>query len=450
MRSVVIGATSILLSVGVLTGCGDDAEPGDSDTQEVDTVADTASDTTDDTSTEDTSVADPCTPNPCTTAPAASCGDDGASITEYAAEGVCTVIDGASACDYQVTSNACAPGEVCGLTDGSPRCAISEDPCDLAFDESASYVWFLAVASQIESNGELIDDCCFDFDGDGTVDNRVGEVIRDLGGIVNVDFNGSIGQAIADGNLALVFEIAGLDDWTVDPDVVINGHYARDTDLDFTNNLVGEGVFEVTPNNFWPDTADARYAFEASVQGGILSAGPATFDLSVPVGDGDQRVNAKLLETRLDAKLEESPSGTGVSFDGAADFTANPEAGIIFGARLGGVLPEAELYGGINDFMSGVCTCVSMAGPMVSFDESTNAWECAQAATIDTSACDTTVQTEDICSKIGTFCSLALTIITPDLDRDNDGRNDAFSLGAWLKGVGADITGVYPEACGSP
>ncbi len=414
-----------------VAACGDD----DSGTTEDDTTApepDVEEDVMDDTTPEGdtTEPTDPCDPNPCTNAPAAACNAAGDAVVTFEATGTCTDDSGSAACAYGTASEtACDAGETC--TNGA--CVAAGDACDYVFDGAVSYVSHLAIGSQDASTDPPSDTCCFDFGGaDSGIDNSLGDLLRIAAAFVG-DLNASITEQLEDGTLTLLLETVGVDDAVNDSDLTINGFYGEDSDTDFADNLGGMETFKVNKSSFIAGTASPLITFPgATITDGVLEAGPTLFSLSIPILEG-VTLQADINDTRVEGNVAVGPNGSGLTMDGTA---TSPVTGETLGAKLGGVIKETDLYAALNGFMAS-SDCVDLGGDeFISPDGMCS-------SNIDTSACPD----GDTTATLAGFCSTLLAFITPDIDTDNDGEEDAISIGVWLKATSATIDGFIDGDC---
>ena len=319
------------------------------------------------------------------------------------------------------------------------------DPCDYAFDPQASYVTHLAVASLAEAtgaDGKPADHCCFDQNSDGVTDNRLGEIVSTLQGLPQITrkINEVIAANVADGTITVLLELVGLSNLTSVSGVTLNAFYGSDADGDATNNATGASAFYVDADSFTAGTAEPRVHFtDVTVTNGNLFAGPSVFRLEIPLANG-LAVSADIRNARVEGKIAAGPHG-GVAVDGAT-----PDgAGGTYGAKLGGVIHQDDLFGAFNTFVDRFCACLAVPGGADVLVKSGDAWTCS--SNVDKSSCDPNDEAQAQCRTLVDVCGLALTLITPDIDSDSSGSPDAFSVGFWVKATGAVLQDVNPTAC---
>jgi len=423
-----------------LVACGDDGGDTETDTTQVnDTVGggDTSDDVMTDTSSEaDTTTADPCDPNPCTSPPAATCNGDNTAVVTAASPGTCTDDGGTASCEYTTSETACTDDKICS----GGACAEPGDPCDYTFDSKVSYITHLSIGSQAEATAPAkpADDCCFDFNDDGVVDNKLGTLLGLIGGLLggDLDLNAQVQAQIDGGSVVVLLETLGVDGASDATGVTINGFLGEDADDDLTNNASGTAEFTVNNSSFKPGTKDPLISFGgAEVSGGVLTAGPSLFALSLPIVG--VQIDLAITNTRIEAVVSEGPNGNGLVMTGDV---LDPDSNEPYGAKLGGVITQADLFNALNGYIATSCVEVTDDdGKLISFVD--NKWKCAGSADTSTENCEE----DDPATQIVSYCSAAIGIITPDIDTDDDGVKDAISIGLWVKATSA--TALPDPAC---
>ncbi len=246
------GAVAAVFALGVTACDSDEGTTGEADTVTVEDTSVTGSDTAvaQDTAEQDTAPVDPCDPNPCTTPPADVCNSDATGVISHASPGTCTDNAGAAECAYTPSETACGTGEICSTT--TAECLAAGDPCDYVYDEKVSVVTHLALGGKAGAD----DECCFDFDDDGVIDNMFGAALGALSALVDVD--GILQEQLAKGSLIILLETVGVDSVSDDDAVSINGFIGADADDDPANNLTGSGSFMVATTSFKDGTRAPR------------------------------------------------------------------------------------------------------------------------------------------------------------------------------------------------
>lgn len=423
-----------------LVACGDSGTTETDTTQATDTVGgDTIAeaDAADTSVAGDTTVADPCDPNPCTHPPGPTCNGDNTAIVAAPAVGVCTDDAGTATCDYSATTEtACTGSRICS----NGTCADPGDPCDYVFDAKVSYVTHLALASQAKATAPAkpADDCCFDYTDDGIVDNKLGSILALASSLIG-DLNATIQGQVDSGSLVLLLETVGVTDPANATGVTINGFLGEDANADLTDNASGTASFTVNNSSFKPGTKDALISFTgAEIASGKLTAGPSLFSLSIPILEGAV-LSLDITQTRVESIVSTGPNGEGLVMTGDVN---DPDTSEPYGAKLGGVITQADLFNGINGFIDASCVTINDDdGKLVSFNAGTGKWACAKTADVDDSTCED----GDPATQLTSYCGALLAFIVPDVDTNDDGVKDAISIGLWLKATSA--TALADPAC---
>lgn len=399
------------------------------------------------TTGSETTPTDPCAePNPCTHPPAKGCDDMGMVVT-YAATGTCTDAnhDGTAECDYAPTETACTDNKVCA----GGECVAGADACDYTFDAKASFVTSIKLGNK---DGQP-DACCFDFNGDGKVDNKLGSILKSFASLFDVDK--TITDQIAAGKLILLLETKDLGaDIVNDTDLALYGFYGEDAREGTHDNTDGMGHFKSYKASFQPGTQQPLIAFEnATIATSVLKAGPSLFQLSIPIVGA--QLDIKVSETKIEADAIDGPNAEGG--------LALGQTGL--GAKLGGVIAKTDLVSALNAYIA-TCECVNFqvcAGTKKACETdaecTTGAKKCVTTAAdhiligtdglCNEAATDTCGTDDAACAQIPGFCSVVLAALSPDVDLDGDGTKDGISVGVWVKATSATIDGVV-DMSGEP
>ncbi len=402
---------------------GDTSAESDASGEDTATGGDTSS-------TADATPANPCEPNPCTTPPAATC--DGDSVVTATGPGTCTAEGTAPSCAYETTTTACS-GEtpVCA----SGECVAAGNACEYEFDARVSYVTEIRLSKPPSATPpkEGEDDCCFDFTDDGVNDNALGKLLGLIGGIVaDFDVNATIAEQISSGSLALLLETKNVSNIANATGITLNGFYGVDGDADLANNAAGTSTFKANVSSFKPSTAIPWISFSGvTIANGVLTAGPAPFNLSVPLLGAtlDLRVDG----TRLESPVSAGPNGA----DGGLAMGGDE------GARLGGYVAIATVAEAFNQYLDASCSCIVKPDTSKPYIGTKIA---SGKVTLETNIGSAASCTDDICKQIGQYVPIAKSFITPDVDGDSDGILDSMSVGVRIKATSATMSGVMCEA----
>jgi hypothetical protein len=299
-------------------------------------------------------------------------------------------------------------GSKCTDNPAPERCAATD--FDTVSWSPASYVSALSISMEFDADGEA--SCCFDFDGDGKLDNGLGDLLDQFGALLgDTDPNAALQESIDEGSLVIVLEHAGL------TDLAAGNTY----DVNF---LIGSSVdtaakeVTINPSSFEDGAHPHAQLPNAKIQGTKLTAGPGSVFLSIPLLDIE--LNIVLRNAMVEANV------VGSTIDGGVQLS---------NGKLGGILPVQGIYDAINDFAA-TCDCLSYTGDLIS----TNGDVTSCAAVTNT--CDS----GDVCSTIAENCNLIpIAGAFTDLDVDGDGQPDAFSLGFNFEADAVVITGVAAD-----
>jgi len=362
---------------------------------------------------------DPCQPNPCTLPPAAVC--DGQTARTWEPMGVCepSPYGGAPHCTYLVAGeDSCADQ---GLVCATGKCVPPDDPTNYEPGPSASYVTELHVANQ---QGNPV--CCFDLDGDGTIDNALGDLLDSasslLGGASGVDED--LAAAIQSGDLAMIFEWKGLDvppgggNGTLPEDDAVEVNLFQGSGGTYAGSLDGNGTWTVTPGSFIPGTAQPAGAVGAgSIVLGGAHVGPGNITLPLP-----------LLGVVTDIQI--APS----YMEGTTFWGANLVGLDVLDGKLGGAVPIAAVYAAFNAYVDDMCPCLGLTDGLIT-PTSDGGGQCNEAPGF----CG-----DSSCDQLAQICPFVVSMIAPDLDVDGDGTYDSLSVGLTFEAVSTNIEGVAP------
>lgn len=271
--------------------------------------------------------------------------------------------------------------------------------------------------------------CCFDYDGDGLNDDGLGAAL----GLMS-ELNGNQYQLISD-RLIISNEVVKAFHWrNLDlaqnqsnfrfqlTDAVINN-----PDVDFIQRYFGYVDLTI-------DTALTDNLFQGTLTDGWVSADAAVLsDFLLMEGPfGDDSLN--LYDVKFEAQLVEDEA----LCQGVCSEQEVVDGVVVGSAKLGGVLPADEIFAAMNEQYR-FCSCAG-----VNPNENVLTWApnefsgtllASCQAEIDASQCSAA----DYCSTLRDVCGYAPVVgMAFDLDLDQDGYNDAFSVGLRLGISGVD------------
>ena len=351
---------------------------------------------------------DPCDPNPCDDPPADGC--EGDTPVVYDATGDCIFIADSVSCGYSFTEGEpCAEGTFCSegaCVDGGP-------PSEFGEDVSVISEMVIAAANEPE-------DCCFDFDGDGQVDNGVGGLLSSLGMFLgDVDLDGSLAEAIADGSITIVLEADGLDDLENDDSVDVRGYVGYYED----------GEVLIQPGSFNEDGTPLVHFTQGEVIDGVATMGPNDFQTSLPLAG----INLSLEVKDARGQTEVSAGSDGEHFD-------------MTDGRLGGLIPFGDIVQTLNT-VAATCECLDLEGGSMFDLNGEDSISCSSAFDDANPSCSDS--DGDLCTGLAGIadqkflvCNIGLGLIKPDIDTDFNGKGDHFSIGLRFEGEATEISGL--------
>ncbi len=280
---------------------------------------------------------------------------------------------------------------------------------------------------------QIVEDksCCYDFNGNGKLDNFLGSLVGTISAFPAFgDVNANIRTAISLGELVYLFEYSDLEHPEFDSDFKLTLFEGRDTDLDFGPNLVGAGDFNLLPHSYEMPGVP-KWAFEkARVHNGELLATGGRLRIRFP-GMLDEIVMI-LEKVRVRAKIVQEAGK-------APDLKAGGRVWLTQG-ELAGALNRDTLFSSLNDAAKG-CECIQDVDAIYAYNSTNDIYSCA-ITSADAGRCrSASPECQNLADQ--NICRLlALQSSKVDVDTDNDGKPDAFSFGARFTGVGASIIGI--------
>ena len=453
-------------SVG-LVGCGDDGETSTYPTTDAGTTQDVTDNDTpmeeDTTTGEDGGEPDSTTGEDTVVEPPAEvCNDgedndeDGATDcddTDCAAAANCVEagncadeIDNDGNGDVDCADAACADDEACaecaeGTVFVNGNCVTTGlTPDTYTASAFVSYVNTLAIP-QSGTDAE----CCFDFNGDGEVDNALSSLVDLLGGLAgDIDVETLISEALADDDIAILMEWtrwaeeADFSLWLASNDVDGDGA----PDQTFEDRVAGNGIFVLETESFDNDNGTGSFIQfnRTSYEGTALDAGPSRFELSIPIpGIFEEPLELTIENARITGDMEET-DGAIASIPETLD--TDGEDVTYGGAELGGVVLLDQVFGILDD-LARDCSCVEGidgGSPVLEYGDNGETYTAACVQTPgDASACG---EGDGIlCEQLSLVCTFAGSIpsLVADVDVDNNGVDDALSVGLRIGWVGASL-----------
>jgi hypothetical protein len=292
--------------------------------------------------------------------------------------------------------------------------------------DAAAFEWGTAsVITSFAIEGEADDPvCCFDYNGDGDVDNALGTLLA--GANFQGQINDSIAEGINDGSIAILLEHDGLEGPLMGGTTAefnVNfwlGEWGTDADGNVITALdpAGNNPLLIDPASIDSGAQPLAYIPDAQLDGGAVDAGPGVFQLAIELLGTPLVLRVSAARVQADVDFPNS------SIDGGVALT---------NAQLGGYVKAEDIVEAINVFAT-TCECLGLNGAPLLGDTG-----CSPNA--DAAAC--TDAGEDTCAQIASNCNLLSAVpALADIDADGDGELDAISIGATFTAAGATIQGV--------
>jgi len=307
------------------------------------------------------------------------------------------------------------------------------DPTSYVFSEAMTAFDSLSLAEDDPTTPDVDEgDCCFDYDDDGEPDNGMGGLLQSLGSFLGASLpeggvNGLIAEQVASGELVVYLEQKGLgvaagDMTPSDPSINLAVLFGR-----------GDGpTYTVGPASFWEGTATPTLLFDnGQISDGILTAGPTQ-------GGGGGATSGGFFQdmhtVRIQAQAYRPAGADGLTIDDGI---------------LGGLVPLTVLSDGLND-TANACSCLGLGGAGMLELAAQDKLACTQEMK---DASPTCIEATDgaLCMGLadnkGIVCT-AIGILKPDIDTDEDGTKDSFSIGFRFTGVPVTVSGLGDDAAG--
>lgn len=409
--------------VGLCVGCAeDDARDGGdtADTLSEDLVGDTDTNTdqVDQLGDVEVTPVDPCEPNPCTSPGEAACSLDRRAVLTPAATGLCSNDGGVASCTYPDEVETCGLEAFCSLSE----CVEVGSFCDFPLDAGP---WSFGVLHRYGGFGETdpetgapVDECCFDLDGDGVIDNGFGTMMRAIGSFFPIDLNEWFEERMRSFTVSFVSQLRGLPE--VRSEVLVGMHkvdllgFVGRPRAGSPDPFTQLGLIELYETSFSNQTVLPRVHVELDLDEGAITGAYGVIGFAV----GENLRNAEVTITRAEGTLmlDEEGLGFGASLDGQP------------GVKFGGVISRSEWLSIWNDYVDTYCVCTTFLEGDVS------------AIDLESGKCNTPISTctepDPICFVFTSFlCKDLVEAMQPDLDTDGDGNNDSISTGWWSKSV---------------
>jgi hypothetical protein len=336
--------------------------------------------------------------------------------------------------DQDISGDMAEPLTALKCTDTPRPARCDEEPGTFDRWQPASVVAALSVEG---------DTCCFDLNGDGVVDNNMGELATSLGPQFGLDINMSIAEKLADGGLALIIESDDLR--RLDGASSFSMNFMFGEPVDAANpapKAEGANHYLIKRESFeqgvWPQ---ARIQTARLMAGGAFTAGPG--DVAFSLDLFGIQLDLRILNARIEGEVDAANS------DLLTKGLATKQ-----GVKLGGIIRAQDIFDGVNQFEATQCACLGYTGQtrgdivqvVGGVLEDTR---CDPDFTVGT--CDPTDDVQNVCraliEKACPVVGLAPALFDMRVDgarcgEDGQAPCDAISVGAKLTAYGAIIDGV--------
>lgn len=265
------------------------------------------------------------------------------------------------------------------------------------------------------------DALAFDLDGDGDIDNQLGDVLialKQAAGQGSFDLQASVDESVAQGDILLLADIQATD-LSAAANAGLRVHFGSnpnpaacesDADTVCGKHLTGSATFDVA--------SSPGGAVGGDIVNGRFTGGPG--DLAIQISFSGTLIEANLVQARAEI--------TGITATSFGD------------TKLGGGIPEDDLnnevlpavHQTLVDILERDCDPAATAPPCGCEDGSTGA---TLLNIFGTELQDCAMTLDELKNN-----SLVSTLLRPDIDTDGDGTPDALSIGVGATGVGAVYT----------
>ncbi len=289
------------------------------------------------------------------------------------------------------------------------------------------------------------EDCCFDVDGEGGIDNHLGGFIIPLIESFGIpgfdDVNENLSTSIQSGELTYLFETYGWTHPLWDQGLRVRVYQGGDSQGDY---MAGEGEFWISELNF-DDDGNPRYGFDkVEIRDGAIAAEGGRIRIMFP-GLVDA-ISAELDAVQMVGRIVQNPQ---------PDLEAKGHFAIEEG-RLGGALIRDTFFKTLNQEALG-CDCLDLS-PDIDLENPNlyedgifiynppqnenhpGSWSCDVKSTSDENIC--AESGDPVCFTLGdaALCG-GLSLISDNTDIVIDGDH-AYSIGARFESVPATIMGI--------
>ncbi len=286
------------------------------------------------------------------------------------------------------------------------------------------------------------DACCSDINGDGNIDNFIGEEVVAAIGEGNIpgfgDINQNIVASIGSGELLYLMEAKYWEHPLWESDMDLRVYMGGSTNASMDDNLAGEGIFTLSPTNFDED-GEPRFGFEnVEIRDGHLTARDGFIEVMFP--GLVEAIAAQLGAVEISADIVQDPE---------PDLTAGGEFALTNG-KLGGAILRDQFFKSMNE-ESLLCDCLNLDEPegdepdlwvdgLFTYNPAQDRWICDWKAGSNSTCQEPDKPLE--CQTLGNndLCTM-LAAFSGQTDVEIDGE-PSFSIGIHFESVTTEIRGI--------
>lgn len=306
--------------------------------------------------------------------------------------------------------------------------------------QNYSYIWGMHFPSLIEPTEQ----CCFDYDNDGSLDDGLGAFLDTLQNQSGSNFQESINQAILDNSLVKSFDWQSLDLSLSNQS--FSFHYL-DAEI-LTPNLSLVDRMSGLTQLIIPTNQNGNIFTAINDTGSITATAPEISGLlNLQFDPGQGLVPLTLLDVKAEAQLSDSPNNVEPGIYTDDIIATNPE--IVGGMKIGGILTSDEFLG-VLDEQYRTCNCANVDPnqPLIVTEEffGTLIVSCDQSGLTPENC-----PVQSFCSTVGDFCTNAIGIGTTfDIDYDNNGVNDSYSVALRFGAAATTVDIIFANGFENP
>ncbi len=297
--------------------------------------------------------------------------------------------------------------------------------------QNISYVWGMHFPALTDPS----EVCCFDYDNDGTLDDGLGDFLITLQAQSTSNFQDGINQGILNNSIVKVFDWQNFDIFQTNQSFTFQYLDAQINNPSLTLQQRMDGFAEVSipsgqNNNF----------FNATNNLGVVTATASQVSglLNLQFDSQQGLVPLTINTVKVNTTLTQNPVGKEQGIYTEDMSATNPT--VVGGMKIGGILPSDEFLG-VLDSQYRTCSCAGV-DPNQPLIATSIFFGTILVSCVQTGLTPENCVAGSFCSSVNDFCNNAVGIGTTfDIDENNDGINDAYSV-ALRYGVSATSDGI--------